>query len=132
MNDFIDKEQLQQLARSIKSDSSCPSCSSLNCVGWESLPAVFDKSSLKLIGTLKIEGAAESWDEYHPNGTQIWSVDAPIAIGFHPYNRCDVYQCIKCAKPYLRYTEFGGYYVDERIRVLSEALLVFPESPSQI
>ena len=124
MTSLISPEQLHTLANSIKHDEHCSSCASLNCEGWESLPVVFDQSSQRLIGTLRIEDAPESWEEYHPNGTQIWSPDAPIAIGFHPYNRCDLYHCNNCTRIYLRYTEFGGYYVDQRIRALNAKHLV--------
>ena len=126
MTVFVNSKQLLELAQSINHEDGCATCASINYPGWESLPAVFDQNSLKLIGTLKVEEAPESWEEYHPNGTQIWSPDAPIALGFHPYNRCDLYQCIDCSRIYLRYTEFGGYYVDQRIRALNEKLIVVP------
>ena len=72
---------------------------------------------------MRIEGAAECWDEHHPNGSNLWSKDAPISIQFHPYNRSDVYECQECARKYLRYTEYGGYYIDERIRFLNPKLI---------
>jgi hypothetical protein len=31
---------------------------------------------------------------------------------------------VACARPLLRYTEYGGYYVEERIRDLDARLLV--------
>ena len=40
-----------------------------------------------------------------------------------PYNRCDLWQCKACPRTYLRYTESGGYYEDERIRALDPALV---------
>ena len=43
---------------------------------------------------------------------------------YHPYNSSDVYQCQACQTVYLRYTEYGGYYVDERIRVVKPELIV--------
>ena len=49
--------------------------------------------------------------------------DAPIAPAYFPYNRCDVWQCRACARVYLRYTEYGGYYEDERVRALDPALV---------
>lgn len=127
MANFIDNQQLKKLAHSINHDENCPTCANLNCEGWESLPAVFNKNSIQLIGTLKVEDAPESWEEFHPNATDIWSPNAPIAVGFHPYNRCDLYQCTTCSRIYLRYTEFGGYYVDERIRALNSKYLVLPD-----
>jgi hypothetical protein len=29
-----------------------------------------------------------------------------------------VWQCAQCGRPFLRYTEYGGYYEEERIREL--------------
>jgi len=87
--------------------------------GWESVPGGFDLQCLEPIATLRTEDHPEVWDEYHPNGTNAWSADAPIAIGYHPYNRCDIYQCTRCKRQYLRYGEYGGYYVDERSRPLN-------------
>jgi hypothetical protein len=49
--------------------------------------------------------------------------DAPIAPAYFPYNRCDLWQCRACPRAYLRYTEYGGYYEDERIRALDPALV---------
>ena len=48
----------------------------------------------------------------------------PIAPAYFPYNRCDVWQCANCGRPFLRYTEYGGYYVEERVRELHAALVV--------
>jgi hypothetical protein len=66
--------------------------------------------------------------EYHPGGTNAWSADAPIAPAYFPYNRCDAWLCVQCGRPFLRYTEFGGYYMEERIREL-DARLVTDASP---
>jgi hypothetical protein len=76
-----------------------------------------------MVGTLNTQKEEESWDEYHPKGTQIWSVNAPIAPKYHPYNKCDIYECKTCRSQYLGYTEFGGYYVDQRIRELNPDLI---------
>jgi hypothetical protein len=67
---------------------------------------------------------AQALEEYHPTGTNSWSVDAPIAVHHFPYNRCDVWQCVRCGRPFLRYTEYGGYYVEERVRELRAELIV--------
>ena len=50
-----------------------------------------------------------------------------IAPAYFPYNRCDVWTCVQCARPFLRYTEYGGYYVEQRIRELDPGLL--PQTP---
>lgn len=63
-------------------------------------------------------------EEHHPMGTRYASVDAPVAVNFYPYNLCDVFACGQCSKVVLRYTEFGGYYVDHRVRELDVSLVV--------
>jgi len=103
----------------------CPACAALRAPGWEALPATFDARQLRRIGTLRrAEEEEPTLEEYHPGGTHAWSPDAPIAPGWFPYNRCEVWQCVRCSRAFLRYTEYGGYYVEERIRPLQAALLV--------
>ena len=103
----------------------CTTCSALVCAGWESMPGAFDRKCLRQVGTLRRSMDEEpTLQEYHPNGTHAWSADAPIAPAFHPCNRCDVWQCVACARPFLRYTEYGGYYQDERVRELNATLVV--------
>lgn len=122
MTQLLTAEELRSLATKGGKNQKCPNCADLSCAGWETMPSSFNQNDLELVGTLK-SGNEELWDEYHPKGTQIWSADAPIAPHFHPYNKCDVYACKKCATSYLRYTEFGGYYVDQRIREVSPNLI---------
>jgi hypothetical protein len=50
-----------------------------------------------------------------------WSADAPIAL--HPLTGPAVI-CRHCHKPFLRYTEYGGYYSDERIRAVAPEAVV--------
>jgi hypothetical protein len=65
-----------------------------------------------------------TFEEFHPGGTRYESPLAPIAPSFFPYNRCDVFACNSCQRVLLRYTEFGGYYVDHRVRALNADLVV--------
>ena len=103
---------------------SCSACAELACPGWESLPGSFERSRLRRVGTLRrAEDEEPTYQEHHPAGTHGWSVGAPIAPAYFPYNRCDVWQCVACERAFLRYTEYGGYYVDERIRALDPALI---------
>lgn len=89
------------------------------------MPGSFDRRALVRVGTLGDEAQAEpTLDEHHPHGTHGWSADAPIAPAFHPYNRCDVWRCAACRRVFLRYTEYGGYYEDERVRPVDPALVV--------
>ena len=102
----------------------CGVCAPLVCAGWDSLPSTFDASALRRVGTLRRDEVEDPTVlEHHPRGTHAWSMDAPIAPAFFPYNRCDVWVCRACARPLLRYTEYGGYYEDQRIRALDAELL---------
>ncbi|MEO5669162.1 MAG: hypothetical protein ABIR26_00595 [Ramlibacter sp.] len=111
---------LVELGRNAHGASPCGDCAALVCPGWESLPASFDTGQLRCIGTLRDASDEDpTVVEYHPAGTHGWSADAPIAPAWFPYNRCDVWKCTGCRRPFLRYTEYGGYYTDERIRALN-------------
>ena len=80
---------------------------------------------MPVLGTLRDVNTCEpTLDEYHPGGTRYDSADAPIAPAFFPYNRCGVHQCSRCERVLLRYTEFGGYYVDHRVREVDPTLVV--------
>lgn len=116
---------LRALAAEQRADPACP-CTALRCPGWESLSTGADVSFLRRVGRLaEVDPYNEATvEEYHPAGTRYASPDAPVALGHFPYNRCEAWQCVHCARAFLRYTEYGGYYVDHRIRVLDPVLLV--------
>jgi len=120
-------DELMALTKGFDSRTGCQRCAALECKGWESLPGDFDRSSLQRVGTLRDADSDEpTFAEYHPAGTHGWSHNAPIALGWFPYNRCELWQCAGCGRPFLRYTEFGGYYADERIRELQAGLIQQP------
>jgi len=62
--------------------------------------------------------------ELHAQGSRYESPHAPIAPDWFPYNRCDVWACVACGRGFLQYTEFGGYYVDHRLREVDPARVV--------
>jgi len=104
-------------------------CTLKICKGWESVSDDrWPSKQLKLAGTLRrelLEGETElSFEEFHPNGTRYDSPAAPVALRYFPYNRADVYGCQQCGCAVLKYTEYGGYYVDHRVRLLDPALVV--------
>lgn len=120
---FLDAAALKALAAA-HPDEPCAACAPLRSLGWEALSATFDAKQLRKVATLRQPGVEDpTLEEHHPAGTNNWSADAPIATGFFPYNRCDVWQCVRCGRPFLRYTEYGGYYVEERVRPLQAALV---------
>ncbi len=117
--------QLKALAQ--KPSDPC-ACSLKICKGWESVSDDrWPSKQLKLEGTLRrelAEGESElSFEEYHPNGTRYESPEAPIALHYFPYNRANVYACQQCGCAVLKYTEYGGYYIDQRVRLVDAALI---------
>ena len=102
------------------------SCALGACAGWESFTEErWPKDLMQPLGTLRDADIYEqTTDEYHADGTRYESPTAPIAVNFFPYNRCDVHACTQCHRVLLRYTEFGGYYVDHRVREVHPALVV--------
>ena len=100
-------------------------CSRLQCAGWESISAPLGEPLLQRLGTLRdLQVAEPTFEEKHQNGSRYESPNAPIAPAFFPYNRCEVWACRNCGRGFLQYTEFGGYYVDHRLRQLDPALVV--------
>ncbi|MCW5630901.1 MAG: hypothetical protein KIT47_18660 [Rhodoferax sp.] len=127
-------DELLVIAQERGNRTGCGQCSALVCRAWESLSGDFDRSQLRRIGSLRDPAQEEpTYEEYHPDGTHAWSDDAPIAPDWFPYNRCEVWECAGCGRRFLRYTEFGGYYTDERIRELRAERVARPphaEPPS--
>ena len=101
-------------------------CALQRCAGWESVSENdWPKTQLQAVGTLRDPEVHEpTFEEHHPQGTRYESPDAPVALQFFPYNRCDVFACQRCQQTVLRYTEFGGYYVDHRARRIAAEQVV--------
>ena len=100
-------------------------CAVGSCAAWESVPDErFPKEHMTRIGTLRDPAIYEpTFEQHHPAGTNYDSTDAPISTKHFPYNRCDAYQCGTCDRVMLRYTEYGGYYVDTRVRFARPELI---------
>lgn len=102
----------------------CDRCRGLAPPGWESVAAPVGEPVLRRLGSLRDPSVDDPMvEEFHPAGTRYWSAEAPISVAHFPYNRCEVWQCPDCGRGVLQYTEFGGYYVDHRIRALDPARL---------
>ena len=124
--DNLSAEQLTTLAK--QSTRNC-TCALKICKGWESVPgARWPADQMQAAGTLRqelLEGQMElTFEEFHPNGTRYDSPNAPIAVDYFPYNRCDVFKCSTCQCAVLKYTEYGGYYVDTRARLVDPVMIV--------
>ncbi|MES2114129.1 MAG: hypothetical protein V4578_03210 [Pseudomonadota bacterium] len=123
-------DTLMALARRSATVTQPCGCAACPFAGWERVPPAFPESQLRQIGTLMDDPYAEpTYTEYHPSATEYWSTLAPIAPRYFPYNRCAVVECAICGRTYLRYTEAGGYYVEQRIRALDPERLVDAPAP---
>lgn len=117
-------ELLRFAQRSSAITQTC-TCTPKSLAGWEGMPVSLKEAQLREVGSLvAAEEEDLTLDEYHPDGTSYWSVDAPIAPQFFPYNRCSVWECVTCSRCFLRYAEAGAYHIEQRIRSLNPALLV--------
>ena len=101
-------------------------CALRPTAGWESFTEDrWPRAQMQGLGTLRDPDIYEpTTEEHHPNGTRYASPDAPLAVTNFPCNLSDVYACRTCRQVLLRYTEFGGYYVDHRVRMVNTALVV--------
>jgi hypothetical protein len=115
--------ELATLLNNVARPQAC-SCSLGACAGWEGLTEDrWPSAQVKPVGSLRdLEIAEPTFEEKHPNGTRYESASAPVAVKFFPYNRSEVWRCTQCQRHLMRYTEFGGYYVDHRVRALSPDL----------
>ena len=116
--------QLRDLcAANPATDCTCPL---KRCAGWDSLGgADWDEKQLPAVATLRdVDMLEPTFEEYHPNGTRYESQNAPVSLAHFPTNRCDIHHCQRCGQHVLRYTEYGGYYVDARGRRLNPDLIV--------
>jgi hypothetical protein len=113
-------EALRELAG--QAHSPCQ-CSLQRCAGWDSVnDAEWPTAHMQHVATLRDPEVHEpTFEEHHSQGTRYDSADAPVALKFFPYNRCEVFACTRCQQHVMRYTEFGGYYVDHRARRLDAA-----------
>lgn len=101
-------------------------CALGTCAGWESLAEYrWEAGQMTRVATLRDPAVDEpTLEEKHPQGTRYDSPEAPVAVGFFPYNRCEVWHCARCERHLLRYTEFGGYNVDHRVRALDPGKII--------
>jgi len=117
---YLDQaEQLRDHLRNARAAQTCQctlGCSS----SWTSFTEErWPISQMKEVATLRDPEVHEpTFEEKHPQGTRYDSSDAPVAMRYFPYNRCDLWLCQRCQQHVLRYTEFGGYYVDHRVRAI--------------
>ncbi len=124
-NELVNVDALRALATSDPMASAC-NCSVGVCSSWEGVPGHrWPKEVMQKLGTLRESFEVEpGFEEFHLNGSRYESECAPIAPRSFPYNRCDLYRCAECCRVLLKYTEVGGYYVEDRVRLLQFDLIV--------
>lgn len=122
--DLLDAQTLKQACAGSPAGTCC--CALGACRSWESFTEDrWPGERVRRLGTLRDPAIDEpTVEEFHPHGTRYGSPDAPVAVAFFPCNRCDVYACNQCGRTLLRYTEYGGYYVDHRVREVLPELIV--------
>ena len=127
----LDAQALKALGKAA-SPQKCQ-CALGPCAGWESMTEDrWPGPQMTAVGSLRAApaegehaaGSEPTFEEFHPQGTRYDSPLAPCAPQFFPCNRSDVFSCNRCQRVLLRYTEFGGYYVDHRVRALNADLVV--------
>lgn len=125
MKHIASSTELRQALAAGQAPQAC-SCALGACTAWESLAEYrWEAAQMSPVGTLRDPAIDEpTLEEKHPQGTRYDSPDAPIAPAFFPYNQCDVWHCQRCERHLLRYTEFGGYNVDPRVRELDAGKII--------
>jgi len=106
-------------------------CALKNCAGWTPITETqWPQAQLPAVADLRDPDVAEpTFEEHHPHGTRYGDAQAPVSLAHFPANRCVLHACRVCGQHVLRYTEFGGYYVDHRARRLDpEVVTDTPES----
>ena len=123
---FISTAAELRPALALSATSSACSCAIGACPGWESLAEYrWEALLMTCVATLCDPAIDEpTLEEHHSQGTRYDSPDAPVAIKFFPCNRSDIWHCSRCKRHLLRYTEFGGYNVDPRVRALAPENIV--------
>ncbi|WLQ15983.1 hypothetical protein O5O45_08660 [Hahella aquimaris] len=103
----------------------CECCRKQDLKSWENITPDISES---IRAVAEFEGAEESikmngYSEYHVDGTNYWSKDAPVAIHFYPYHESYINVCMICKAVFLTYTEYAGHGLQNRIRYVDKNLV---------
>jgi len=101
-------------------------CALKNCQGWTSITETqWPQAQLPAVASLRDPDVTEpTFEEHHPHGTRYGDPQAPVSLAHFPSNRCLLHACGLCGQHVMRYTEFGGYYIDHRARRLDPSTIV--------
>ena len=117
-------DELRACRPSSPADASCR-CGLGSCPGWTSLTEErWPAAQMQAVATLRDPELHEpTFEERHPERHALrLRRQRRWRSRFFPYNRCELWRCGQCHRQLLRYTEFGGYYVDHRVRELAPNL----------
>ncbi len=118
--------QLLELINKESSEPICKFCNKQDLKSWDNITEEID-SNIKAIGKFE-QGEKDmeqnGYTEYHPDETNYWSLEAPIAIHFYPYHESIINVCEKCNAVHLTYTDYAGHGPQHRIRYVDKSLVV--------
>lgn len=105
--------------------NNCTFCNKQLFINWENIK----KGDLDRLDTLGEFADSENYinlhgyRELHPNGTNYWSNDAPIAIAYYPYHESEIKMCPSCNAVFLHYIEYAGHAPQKRLRLARKSLV---------
>ncbi len=91
MTVLLTSEDVERLARAHGAAQACGDRNAFASMGWEAFPSTVSDEAVAMLGS--------TWDPNTPSrrlksfvepASSLWSPEAPIALQFHPYNRCEL------------------------------------------
>lgn len=130
--DDLKKFEISDLLALIRKESDSETCSVCKKQGLKQWSNITDEIEGNLIPVAEFNHSETSinrngYTEYHPDGTNYWSPDAPIAVHYYPYHECQIKVCSLCSAVFLTYTDYSGHGPQHRIRYVDEKLIVTRE-----
>ncbi|VAW70290.1 hypothetical protein MNBD_GAMMA10-3235 [hydrothermal vent metagenome] len=116
-----------ELIEALKKDNGkiCSSCTKHDYSSWSNITKDLD-CELEVIGGVEESEKAikkNGYTEYHPDETNYWSKDAPVALEFYPYHESSIRRCNTCNALFLSYIEHSGHLPQKRLRWIRKKLL---------
>jgi len=103
----------------------CENCTKELYVSWGNISKEMDQA-LDVIGIFQNSDyyiEKNGYTEFHPEGTNYWSENAPIAIAYYPYHESKIRVCKKCSTVFLNYTDYAGHAPQNRIRQVRKDII---------
>ena len=124
----LTKGQLHDLVES-SNETNCQSCNHDKFISWGN-KSQEEIDRLELIGEIannEKNVKNNGYKEYHPNGTNYWSENAPVALAFYPYHESKVLRCPDCYSVFLHYVEYQGHAPQKRVRWINKKVVITSE-----